>query len=61
MTTPPVEDRLLLPRHAARLFGVDPRTLRQWAEAGKIRAQRTLGGHRRYRESEVRALIQGEA
>jgi len=28
-------------------------------KAGKLSAIRTLGGHRRYRESEVRALLQG--
>lgn len=51
------EDRLLPPAKVADLFGVDPRTLREWAAAGKISSRRTLGGHRRYRESEVRALL----
>lgn len=51
------EDRLLPPLEVAKLFGVNPRTLRDWAIAGKINARRTLGGHRRYRESEVRALL----
>jgi predicted site-specific integrase-resolvase len=32
----------------------------RWAKAGKLSAIRTLGGHRRYRESEVRALLQGQ-
>lgn len=50
-------DTWLTPAKAAALFGASPRTLRNWARAGKISAQRTLGGHRRYRESEVRALI----
>ena len=51
------EDRLLLPSQAAKLFGVDPRTVGDWARAGKIGYQLTLGGKRRYRESEVRTLI----
>lgn len=58
MDTPPDRDRLLHPREVAALFGVDPRTLREWAVAGKIRCRRTLGGHRRYRESEVRSLVE---
>jgi hypothetical protein len=54
------EDRLLPPAEVARLLGVDPRTLGDWDRAGKLRAaQRTLGGHRRYWESDVRALIAG--
>ena len=35
-------------------------TVTRWAKAGKLSAIRTLGGHRRYRESEVRALLQGQ-
>jgi excisionase family DNA binding protein len=50
-------DRLLLPAAAAKLFGVDPRTLGDWARAGKIGFRRTLGGHRRYWETEVRELV----
>jgi excisionase family DNA binding protein len=30
----------------------------RWARAGKISAIRTLGGHRRFRESEIRALLE---
>lgn len=33
-------------------------TLREWDRTGKLpAAQRTFGGHRRYRESDVRALL----
>jgi excisionase family DNA binding protein len=53
----PADERLLPPGEVATLFGVDPRTLREWAAAGKIKARRTLGGHRRYKESEVRAAL----
>jgi excisionase family DNA binding protein len=38
---------------AARLVGVDPDTLRRWADAGRIEAFTTPGGHRRF---ERRAL-----
>ncbi len=54
MTT---EDKLILPKEAAERLGVDPKTLTRWANAGKIAYIRTLGGHRRYRESEVRAIL----
>jgi len=41
------------------MFRVDPKTVTRWAKAGKLSSIRTLGGHRRYRESEVRALLAG--
>ena len=41
----------------AGLFRVPRTTLRDWAEAGRIAARRTAGGHRRYRESDARALL----
>jgi excisionase family DNA binding protein len=51
------EENLLTPSEVAALFRVDPKTVTRWAKAGKLTAIRTLGGHRRYRESEVRALL----
>ncbi len=45
---------------ASRALGVHPSTLRQWADSGKVRAVRTPGGHRRFAESEVRALLEPE-
>lgn len=51
-------DRLLTPAEVAALFRVDPKTVTRWAQAGKLSAIRTLGGHRRYRESEVRGLLE---
>ncbi|PID29233.1 MerR family DNA-binding transcriptional regulator [Candidatus Saccharibacteria bacterium] len=50
------QDRLLSPRDVAEMFSVSPKTVARWAAAGKLSAVRTLGGHRRYRESEVLAL-----
>jgi len=41
------------------MFRVDPKTVTRWAKAGKLTSIRTLGGHRRYRETEVRALLSG--
>jgi len=55
MTLQPVE--LLTPREVAALFHVDAKTVTRWADAGKLHPVRTLGGHRRYRADEVRALL----
>jgi excisionase family DNA binding protein len=48
---------LLTPAEVAALFRVDPKTVTRWAKAGRLTAVRTLGGHRRYKESEVKALL----
>ncbi|MBI9115770.1 BldC family transcriptional regulator [Sanguibacter suaedae] len=48
---------LLTPAEVAGLFRVDPKTVTRWAKAGKLSSIRTLGGHRRYRESEVKGLL----
>jgi excisionase family DNA binding protein len=55
---PAGRDGWLTPGEVARLFGVDPKTVTRWAAAGKLRPQRTLGGHRRYRADEVGALLE---
>lgn len=47
----------LMPAEAAALFPASTRALRKWAKAGLLHANRTPGGHRRYREAEVRALV----
>jgi excisionase family DNA binding protein len=52
-------EALLTPAEVAAMFRVDPKTVTRWAKAGKLSSIRTLGGHRRYRESEVRALLSG--
>lgn len=49
---------LMTPGEVADLFGVDPRTVTRWANAGKLRPLRTPGGHRRYRAAEVYDLIE---
>jgi excisionase family DNA binding protein len=52
-------ETLLTPAEVAAMFRVDPKTVTRWAKAGKLSSIRTLGGHRRYRESEVRQLLSG--
>lgn len=40
-------------KQAAKLYGVTPCTLRQWADDGRIPYKRTLGGHRVYEVSHL--------
>jgi len=57
--SPLSQGALLTPGEVAVLFRVDPKTVTRWAQAGKLSAVRTLGGHRRFHESEVRSLLTG--
>jgi predicted site-specific integrase-resolvase len=41
------------------MFRVDPKTVTRWAKTGRLTSIRTPGGHRRYRQTEVRALLAG--
>jgi excisionase family DNA binding protein len=54
-TTPP--EHLLTPAEVAALVFVDPKTVSRWAQAGKIPSVRTPGGHRRFRASDVQAIL----
>lgn len=51
------EKELMLPREVAELFRVDPKTITRWARDGKLHSVRTLGGHRRYKRSQVMKLL----
>jgi excisionase family DNA binding protein len=42
---------------ASRLVGVDPDTLRRWADDGRIEAYVTPGGHRRFDRRKIEALV----
>ncbi len=55
--TVPDADRLLTPAEVAAMFRVDPKTVTRWARDGRLTAVRTLGGHRRYHETEVLSLL----
>ena len=52
-TTP---ERLAL-GDASRLLGVDPDTLRRWADEGRVDAFTTPGGHRRFERRALERLI----
>lgn len=56
---PDDSETLLTPAEVAALFRVDPKTVTRWAKAGKLTSIRTLGGHRRYLENEVKQLLGG--
>ena len=53
-------DHLMTPGEVASLFRVDPKTVSRWAISGRIPSVRTPGGHRRFRETDVRALLRGQ-
>ncbi len=42
---------------ACAFLGVDQSTLRRWSDTGKVPVFRTPGGHRRYAEADLRALV----
>lgn len=48
---------LLRPAEVADLFRVQVKTVVRWANEGRLRSVRTLGGHRRFYADEVRALL----
>ncbi len=52
-------DRWFTLGQACRVLNVDESTLRRWADAGQVRTFRTPGGHRRFAEVDVRAIVQG--
>ena len=52
------ENELLTPAEVAAMFRVNPKTVTRWARAGKISAIRTLGGHRRFKASEIRKFLE---
>ena len=51
-------DPLLTPAEVAVLFRVNPKTVSRWARSGKLTSIRTLGGHRRFRASEIRQFLE---
>jgi len=54
-------DRLLGIGAAAKALGVSIATLRRWEESGRIEAEHTAGGHRRYDLTRIRAdLVRGD-
>lgn len=57
MTEGPVGSRWLSIQQASAFLGVEQSTLRRWTDAGRVRAFRTPGGHRRYVEDDLRRFV----
>ena len=57
VAAPPDAETLLTPAEVADMFRVNPKTVSRWARAGKISSLRTLGGHRRFRLTDIQALL----
>lgn len=50
--------QFLTPKQAAAVLHVDTKTIARWEQARKIGSIKTVGGHCRYRRSEIYALLQ---
>ena len=53
----PGGNKYYTPAEAAEIMKVDTKTLLRWESGGKIRAFRTLGGHRRYLAVDIDRII----
>lgn len=49
-------ERWLWPHEVAELLSVHPKTINMWSRQGRLPHIRTIGGHRKYPESEILAL-----
>jgi excisionase family DNA binding protein len=58
MVPTPTEPRYLRTAQVAELLHVSPKTVRRWAQEGRLPYLRTLGGHRRYPDAEIRAQVE---
>jgi excisionase family DNA binding protein len=54
----PTEPSYLRTSQVAELLQVSPKTVSRWAQEGRLPFFRTLGGHRRYPNAEIRALLE---
>jgi excisionase family DNA binding protein len=54
-----LDEVLLTSAEVAARFRVKRKTVSGWARAGLIGSLRTPGGHRRFRESEIKAMLAG--
>jgi excisionase family DNA binding protein len=52
------EPTYLRTAQVAELLQVSPKTVSRWAQEGMLPYVRTLGGHRRYPDREIRALLE---
>ena len=50
-------DELIDIKKASEILCVNTKTLRRWDDEGKLKALRTIGGHRRYKVKDIEALV----
>jgi len=50
-------EKLISPQEAAKMLHVTTDSLRKWEVAKKITAIKTIGGHRRYKLSEIKKFL----
>jgi len=50
-------EKLLNIKEVCNLLNISKKTLQRWDKEGKLKAVRTLGGHRRYREKDINKLF----
>ena len=55
--TSAADDTWLPLGRASRLVGVDPDTLRRWADEGRVEVYLTPGGHRRFERSSLERIV----
>jgi excisionase family DNA binding protein len=60
MTAADGNEQLLTPAEVAEIFRVNSKTVSRWAQSGKLSVVRTLGGHRRFRRSEIEAQLRAQ-
>jgi excisionase family DNA binding protein len=58
MVPQPTEPRYLRTAEVVALLHVSPKTVSAWAQEGRLASLCTLGGHRRYPDAEIRALVE---
>jgi excisionase family DNA binding protein len=55
----PTSPNYLHTAEVADILHVSPKTVSRWAKEGMLPFLKTLGGHRRYPEAEIRKLAEG--
>ena len=51
-------NELIKPREAAKMLAVSLSTLRKWIMDGNLTEIRTIGGHRRFKLSEIKNILE---
>ena len=55
-----IDSTYMTPQTITKLYGISSNTLRNWAEAGKIKFIRPLAGRRLYNRDDVNSIFQQE-